>query len=87
MNAFTVTLIGREACHLCDDARDIIHDVLQDFPSGTLEHQSLDDHPELEALYSDKIPVVLINGREHAHWRVNPERFRQSLMDLGAAEG
>ena len=86
MNAFTVTVIGREGCHLCDEATAIIEDVLQDFPMGTLEHQSLDEHPELDAQYSDKIPVVLIDGKEHAHWRVNPERLRHTLLDLGSAE-
>ena len=85
MNEFTVTVIGREGCHLCDDATAIIEEVLRDFPSGTLVHKSLDDHPELEAPYSDKIPVVLIDGKEYAHWRVHPDRLRKTLLDLASA--
>ena len=41
------------------------------------------EDPALYELWWEKIPVVLIDGRLHAHWRVAPERLRAAL--LGAA--
>ncbi len=35
--------------------------------------------PELEAEYGDRIPVMLLDGREHGYWRVEEERLRRDL--------
>ena len=80
-----LTLIGKPDCHLCDVARDIVELVVADYPDDAVdvqEHSILDD-PALYALWWEKIPVVLIDGRLHAHWRVAPERLRTAL--IGAA--
>jgi hypothetical protein len=29
--------------------------------------------------YSDRVPVVLIDGKEHGYWRVEEPRFRKAL--------
>ena len=35
----------------------------------------------------EKIPVVLIDGQLHGHWRVSPDRLRIALNDtVGAGE-
>lgn len=79
MAGLTVELMGKPGCHLCDDARAIVSSVLQDFPQAELvEHNILDDAEMFENL-KDDIPVVLINGERHAHWRVNEESFRSAL--------
>ena len=77
-----LTLVGREGCHLCDDARVAVNDVLADFPSVTLVEASIDTDDELRHRYHDEIPVVLIDGRMHAYWRVDPERLRAALSSL-----
>jgi hypothetical protein len=35
---------------------------------------------ELEGEYGDRIPVVLLDGKEHGYWRVEEDRL---LRDLG----
>jgi len=37
---------------------------------------------ELAAQYIDDIPVLLINGKVHNYWRIDPERLRGALDDL-----
>ena len=86
MKDLTVTIIGRDGCHLCDDATEVIERVLTDFPGVTLLHRSLDDEAELREQYSDKIPVVLVGNKEHAYWRVNPEKFRDTLLEAASQE-
>lgn len=78
----TLTLIGRDGCHLCDDARSVVTNVLAEFPSVTLTEASIDVDEQLRREYHDEIPVVLIDGRMHAYWRVDPERLRAALSSL-----
>lgn len=80
----TLTLITKPDCHLCDVASEVIDAVvadLSDEASGRLEivELSINDDPELYELWWEKIPVVLIDGRLHAHWRLSADRLRQEL--------
>jgi Glutaredoxin-like domain (DUF836) len=78
-----VTLLGKPGCHLCDDARVVVQQVLGEFPSDAVrfEEQSILDDPELLERYADEIPVVLVGGRVHTYWRVDPERLRRTVAD------
>jgi glutaredoxin len=77
----TVTLIGKPDCHLCDVAREVVETVVADLPEDAVEIQELSiaDDPALYAQWWEKIPVVLIDGELHGHWRVSPERLRAAL--------
>lgn len=72
-------LLGKPGCHLCDDARQIVTDVLAGFPAVTFEERSILDDPALIDAYAEEIPVVLIDGRVHTIWRVDPARLRRAL--------
>ena len=39
----------------------------------------VDTDPELRAEYGDRVPVIVIDGREHGFWRVEEDRFRAAL--------
>jgi len=84
MGSVRVTVIGREACHLCDDATDLIESILHDFQNVTLEKRLVEESPEWLEFYTDKVPVIVIEGVEHGYWRVNEEIFRGSLVQAGA---
>lgn len=84
MEALTVTVIGKDGCHLCDEATELINEVLEGFANVDLEHRDLAENAEWQRDYADKIPVVLINGSEHSYWRVRAERLRESLAHAGA---
>ena len=84
----SLTVIGKPECHLCDVAHDIVERVVADLPASVADRvdvseASILDDPALYELWWEKIPVVLIDGRLHAHWRVAPERLRTAL--IGAA--
>ena len=77
-----LTLIGKPGCHLCDDARDAIGRVTQGLPDASriaIEERSILDEPELFDRYAEEIPVVLIDGRQHTYWRVDPDRLTAAL--------
>lgn len=72
-------MLGKPGCHLCDDARAILTEVLTEFPGVTFDERSILDDPGLLAEYAEEIPVVLIDGRVHTIWRVDPARLRSAL--------
>ena len=76
----TITLIGKPECHLCDVAREGVDLVVAE--SGrdvVIEERSILDDADLYARWWEKIPVVLIDGEFHAHWRVSADRLRAAL--------
>lgn len=72
-------LLGKPGCHLCDDARAIVTEVLAEFPAATFAETSILDDPALLDRYAEEIPVVLIDGKVHTIWRVDPARLRKAL--------
>ncbi len=78
-----VTLLGKPGCHLCDDARTVVEDVVAGFPAGSVEFEerSILDDADLLERYADDIPVVLVAGRVHTYWRVDPDRLRRTVAD------
>ncbi|MCB0921516.1 MAG: glutaredoxin family protein [Actinobacteria bacterium] len=73
-----VILVGKPGCHLCDVAREVIDLVCAQADVDWAE-VSITDDPRLAQRYADQIPVVLVDGRVHDIYRVNPERLRAAL--------
>jgi glutaredoxin len=80
----SVTLIGKPGCHLCDDARGVLQAVLPEFPGVGLTERSILDDAALAAEYAEEIPVVMIDDRVHAIWRVDATRLRTALGKASA---
>ncbi len=55
--------------------------VTAEFPDVTLEQGFVDDRADWLEAYSDKVPVVLIDGELHAHWHVDEDAFRAALSE------
>ena len=73
-----VTLLVRVDCHACAAARDDIARICADL-DVPWETADVDADPELRAEYGDRIPVILVDGREHGFWRVEEQRLRDAL--------
>lgn len=80
-----LTLLSKPGCHLCDAARDAVTEVIAQLgavaSAVTVEELSILDDPELNERYWDEIPVVLVNGRVHTIWRVDPARLTRALEE------
>lgn len=74
-----VVLLGKPGCHLCDVAGAVVAQVCGELGVGWVERSILDD-PELERRHRDQIPVVLVDGVQHGHWRVDADRLRAALV-------
>lgn len=73
-----VTLITRTGCHLCQQAETTLRRLSGDLGFG-YEELDVDADAARRAEYSDRVPVILIDGREHGYWRVEEPRFRAAL--------
>jgi hypothetical protein len=73
-----ITLISKPGCHLCGPVREVIERVAHDLGVGWAELSILDD-PALFAAYRELIPVTLVDGVRHDHWRVDELRLRRAL--------
>ena len=82
----TLTIISKPDCHLCDVAREIVETVVADLPDDAVEIEefSILDDPLLYEQWWEKIPVVLVDDRLHAHWRLSAERLRTAIAEAQA---
>ena len=78
MSAARLVLLSREGCHLCDDARAVLSAVAGDL-GERWEERDVDADPALADEYGDRVPVLLLDGAEHAYWRVDETRLRAAL--------
>ncbi|MDR1998502.1 MAG: glutaredoxin family protein [Frankiaceae bacterium] len=73
-----VTLITRVGCHLCEDAERTLQRMSGEL-GFALRMLDVDADRERANEYSDRVPVILIDGREHGYWRVEEPRLRAAL--------
>jgi hypothetical protein len=73
-----LTLVTRPGCHLCDVAKEAIARVAAETGETWTELDVTSD-VELEREYGDRVPVTLLDGKEHGYWRVEEDRLRRDL--------
>ena len=78
-----ITLISRAGCHLCEVAEQTL-DRLAAATGEQWTRVDVTESVELERDYADRVPVLLLDGREHGYWRVEEERL---LRDLARPPG
>jgi glutaredoxin len=76
--AARLQLLTRVGCHLCGTAAETLERIGAE--AGLVpEAVDVDDDPELRAEYGDRVPVVLLDGREHSYFTVDVVRLRRDL--------
>jgi glutaredoxin len=74
-----VTLMTRTGCHLCEDAATLLRALAREL-GFAYDERDIDADPALRERYGEYVPVILIDGREHGYWRVEPDRFRAAVQ-------
>ena len=71
-------LLTRAGCHLCVAASETLARIGAE--AGLVPRETdVDADPELQAEYGDRVPVVLLDGREHSYFTVDVDRLRRDL--------
>jgi len=76
-----VTILSRPGCHLCDEAKEAIHNsgCAEEF---VLEEININEDAKLVELYGNDIPIVFINRVKVFKHRVDPREFKRKLRRL-----
>jgi glutaredoxin len=78
LSSHSVTLITRAGCHLCVEAETRLAELAVEL-DFKLQLLDVDGDRARANEYSDRVPVILINGVEHGYWRLEEARFRAAL--------
>ena len=73
-----VTLITRVGCHLCEQAQGVLLRLRDELGFG-YDELDVDADRDRRNEYSDRVPVILVDGKEHGYWRVEEDRLRAAL--------
>ena len=82
----TIEILTKSDCSLCDEAKAVVEGVIPDYPVE-LKMVDIESDPQLFERYKEKIPVVLINGKESFLYKVHPITLRKKLDTLLEAKG
>ena len=77
-----ITLLSRAGCAGCVEADALLLLLCKDFEVDYAVvdvDEAAHKSPELRAEFGDRLPVVLLDGREHSYWEVDEERLRADL--------
>ena len=75
-----LTLYSRPGCHLCDEMKTIVQRVARASSDAvTIDEIDISTDADLEARYGLDIPVLLIDGKKAAKYRVTEEELTRIL--------
>ena len=83
-----LTLFSRPGCHLCEDMKAVVARVIQGMETPvTIDEVDISTDADLEARYGLEIPVLLIDGRKAAKYRVTEGELTRILTGRSGGAG
>ena len=73
-----VLYLTREGCHLCEEALPVVQ-AEADRVGSTVEVRDIDEDPALQADWDYDVPVIIVDGKVHAKYRVDAPHLRAAL--------
>ncbi len=73
-----LTIYSRPGCHLCEEMKAIVERVARRI-QVTVEEIDVSGSPALEERYGSEIPVLLVDGKKAAKYRVTEEELLRLL--------
>jgi len=81
-----VELLTRGTCTICqrvhDRLRELAAELNFELSTTDVDVAAADGNSELRAEYGDRLPVVLLDGREHSYWDIDEPRLRADLAQI-----
>ncbi|TDP80392.1 glutaredoxin-like protein DUF836 [Brachybacterium sp. AG952] len=73
-----ILYLTREGCHLCDDALPVVR-AEADRAGTAVEVRDIDADARLREDWDHDVPVIIVDGKVHARYRVDAEQLRTAL--------
>ncbi|NIJ14746.1 glutaredoxin [Saccharomonospora amisosensis] len=68
----------RAGCHACERAEQQVERICTEL-GVEWSTADVDSDTEWRAEYGDRVPVILVDGKEHGYWTVEEDRLRAAL--------
>lgn len=85
MSGAHVRLLTRDGCSICHRVYDRLTELAAElgFELSAIDVDAAADGGDssLRAEYGDRLPVVLLDGREHSYWDVDEPRLRADIAN------
>ena len=83
MSRRNVRLLTRAGCTICDGVLAQLTQLAQeldfDVETTDVDSEAQAGDPKLRAEFGDRLPVVLLDGREHSYWELDEPRLRADI--------
>jgi glutaredoxin len=83
VNRAQVVLLTRAGCSLCEKTAERLAELAGeldfDVAITDVDAAAAGGDSALRAEYGDRLPVVLLDGREHSYWELDEPRLRADL--------
>ena len=87
MSRAVVELLTRTGCAVCESMRTrltaLAGELGFDLRTTDVDTAAAGGDPRLRAEFGDRLPVVLLDGREHSYWDLDEPRLRADLAARG----
>ncbi len=87
MNRPHVELLTRSGCGICERVHrrlaELADELGFELSSTDVDAAAAAGDGALRAEFGDRLPVVLLDGREHSYWDVDEERLRSDIERRG----
>ncbi|OBG92283.1 hypothetical protein A5697_07905 [Mycobacterium sp. E3251] len=78
-----VELLTRDGCTICERVHTRLAELAAElgFDLSTIDVDAAASagNPGLRAEFGDRLPVILLDGREHSYWDIDEPRLRADL--------
>jgi glutaredoxin len=86
METVALTIYSRPGCHLCEDMKTAIERAVGRTDLDVrIEEIDISTDPELEARYGTEIPVLFVNGKKAAKYRISEWELARLLRSRADA--
>ncbi|MCW2982413.1 MAG: hypothetical protein JWO14_4140 [Solirubrobacterales bacterium] len=80
-----VQLLTRAGCTICDGVhaqlKHLADELGFDLTKTDVDAEAAKGDTALRAEFGDRLPVVLLDGREHSYWELDEPRLRRDLAN------
>lgn len=80
-----VELLTRDGCSLCQRVYGRLGELAAELDFGLsaidVDAAAAAGDPRLRAEFGDRLPVVLLDGREHSYWDLDEPRLRADITN------
>ena len=81
-----LAIYSRPGCHLCDEMKAVVARVAQSVPL-MLDEIDISGDPDLESRYGLEIPVLMIEGKKAAKYRITEEELKRLMAGRAGGAG